>query len=83
VDKRGTRAVAEAYLKLLYTPEAQELAAKHYYRPTDEAILKKNAETFKELKLFKLDEVFGNWDKAQAAHFDDGGSFDQVYKPGK
>ena len=79
----GTRAVAEAYLKQLYSPEAQEIAAKHYYRPRDAAVAKKYAERFPEVKLFTVDELFGNWQKAQKTHFDDGGVFDQIYRPGK
>jgi sulfate/thiosulfate-binding protein len=82
VDKKRTRDVANAYLAFLYSPQAQEIAAKHYYRPSDAETLKRHAGTFKDLKLFTIEEVFGGWDKAQATHFDDGGTFDQVYKPG-
>jgi sulfate transport system substrate-binding protein len=83
VDRRGTRAVAEAYLKFLYTEEAQEIAAKHYYRPRDAKVAKRHANDFTKVKLFTIDEAFGGWDKAQAAHFSDGGVFDQIYTPGK
>ena len=80
VDKRGTRKVAEAYLKFLYTKEGQDIGAKRYYRPRDPEIAAKYAANFANVALFTIDEVFGGWDKAQKAHFDDGGSFDQVYQ---
>jgi sulfate transport system substrate-binding protein len=83
VDKHGTRAVAEAYLKELYTPEGQEIVAKHFYRPRDPAIAAKYQDKFPRLPLFTIDDVFGGWKKAQATHFADGGVFDQIYKPGK
>jgi len=79
VDKRGTREVATAYLQYLYTPEGQEIAAKHGYRPTDPATQAKYASKFPKLNLFTIDEVFGGWTKAQAAHFNDGGFFDKIY----
>jgi len=79
VDKRGTRAVAQAYLDYLYTPEGQEIAAKHYYRPIDATVAAKHAKSFHKLSLFTIDEVFGGWGKAQKTHFADGGVFDQVY----
>jgi sulfate/thiosulfate-binding protein len=82
-DKRGTRKVAEAYLQYLYTDEGQEIAAKNYYRPISEKVAKKYAAQFPKVKLFTIDEVFGGWSKAQKAHFADGGSFDQIYQPGK
>ena len=81
VDKHGTRAVAEAYLEYLYTPEGQEIAAKHYYRPRDAAVAAKYAAQFPKIKLFTIDEVFGGWTKAQKTHFADGGIFDQIYQP--
>ena len=83
VDKRGTRAVAEAYLKYLYTDEGQEIAARHYYRPTSEKIARKYAAQFPNVKLFRIDEVAGGWTRAQKVHFSDGGVFDQIYQPGK
>ena len=83
VDKRGTRKVAEAYLNYLYTPEGQEIAAKNYYRPRDPKIAAKYAKQFAKVNLITIDEVFGGWDKAQKTHFADGGSFDQIYLPGK
>jgi sulfate transport system substrate-binding protein len=83
VDKRGTRKVAEAYLKFLYTKEAQEIEAKNYYRPRDKDILAAHAKDFPSIKLYSLDEDFGGWTKAQTTHFADGGVFDQIYKPGQ
>ncbi len=81
VDKHGTRAVAEAYLKFLYSEAGQELAVKHHYRPRSAAVAKKHAGELANLKLFTVDQVFGGWQKAQAAHFADGGTFDQIYQP--
>jgi sulfate transport system substrate-binding protein len=81
VDKKGTRALAQAYLEYLYTPEGQELAAKHYYRPRLEAVAKKYASVFPKVNLITIDEVFGGWQKAQKTHFEDGGVFDQIYQP--
>jgi sulfate transport system substrate-binding protein len=84
VDKRGTRKVAEAYLKYLYSPEAQQLAAKHYYRPVNpEKADPVDIARFAKSKLFTIDQVFGGWLKAQKEHFSDGGIFDKVYQPGK
>lgn len=83
VDKRGTRAVAEAYLQYLYTDEGQEIAAQNYYRPVSDKVAKKYAAQFPKVKLFTIDEAFGGWAKAQKAHFADGGSFDQIYQPGR
>ena len=81
-DKHGTRAVAEAYLKFLYTPAAQDLAGKHYYRPYDEKAAAKYASVFPKVQTFTIDAEFGGWKKAQATHFADGGVFDQL-KVGK
>lgn len=83
VDKRGTRTVAEEYLKHLYAPESQELLARHHFRPRDAEVLKKHAQEFPALSLFTVDEVFGGWAKAQKEHFADGGSFDRIYAPGR
>ena len=83
VDKKGTRAVAEAYLQFLYSPEGQEIAARHHYRPRDAKIAAKYAGTFAQVKLFTIDEAFGGWQNAQKAHFADGGTFDQIYRPGQ
>jgi sulfate/thiosulfate-binding protein len=78
VNKRGTLEVAEAYLKYLYTPEGQEVAAKHYYRPRLDSIAKKYSEHFPNIKMFTIDEVFGGWQKAQQTHFNEGGVFDEI-----
>jgi sulfate/thiosulfate-binding protein len=83
VDKRGTRKVAQAYLEYLYSPEGQEIAARHYYRPRDAKIAAKYANNFAKVNLITIDEVFGGWDKAQKTHFADGGSFDRIYEPGR
>jgi sulfate/thiosulfate-binding protein len=83
VDKHGTRAVAEAYLKELYGPEGQEIAAKHYYRPRSADVLAKYKDRFPAIQLFTVDELFGGWAKAQPTHFNDGGLFDKIYKPSK
>jgi len=79
VDKRGTRAVAQAYLEYLYSPEGQDIAGQNYYRPIDPAAAAKFAKQYPKVSLFTIDEVFGGWAKAQKAHFADGGSFDKVY----
>lgn len=78
VDKRGTRKVAEAYLQFLYSPEGQEIAAKHYYRPRDAAVSVRYANAFPAVKLVTIDEAFGGWTRAQKTHFADGGVFDQI-----
>ena len=78
VDKKGTRKVATAYLEYLYTPQGQEIAGKHYYRPRDTKIAAKFAKQFSPVKLFTIDEVFGGWAKAQKTHFGDGGVFDLI-----
>ena len=81
--KHGTTEVAEAYLKHLYSPQGQQLAAKHFYRPVDKDLISvEQLQQFAQLTLFTIEEVFGGWKKAQAAHFDDGGVFDQIYQPG-
>ncbi len=79
VDKKGTRAVAEEYLRYLYSDEGQDLAGKHFYRPTSEKAQAKYARQFPKLALFKIEDAFGGWDKATRDHFADGGSFDQIY----
>jgi len=81
VDKKGTRAAAQAYLEFLYTPEGQDLAARNYYRPRLEAVAAKYAATFPKVNLVTIDGVFGGWQKAQKTHFADGGVFDQIYQP--
>jgi sulfate transport system substrate-binding protein len=80
VNKKGTAALAKAYLKYLYSPEAQELAVKHHFRPLDPELLKKNADRFQPLPLFSVAEIFGSWALAQKIHFADGGIFDQIYE---
>ncbi len=82
VDRKGTRAAAQAYLEYLYTPAAQEIIAANYYRATDKAVAAKYAKQFPALNLFTIDAVFGDWATAQKTHFADGGVFDQIYKPG-
>ena len=82
VDHKGTRKVAEAYLKYLYSDEGQDLEAKWFYRPRSTDVAARYDAQFKKLKLFTIDEKFGGWDKAQATHFADGGTFDQIYQPG-
>ncbi|GIM29786.1 sulfate transporter subunit [Clostridium polyendosporum] len=79
VDKKGTRKVAEAYLQYLYSDEGQEIAAKNFYRPRNEAVAKKYENQFPKINLFTIDDVFGGWTKAQKEHFSDGGIFDQIY----
>jgi sulfate transport system substrate-binding protein len=79
VDKRGTRKAAEAYLKFLYTPEGQALAAKHYYRPRNNAgVNAADLARFAKIKLFKLEDYFGSWTHAQKIHFSEGGMFDRM-----
>ncbi|SDN33674.1 sulfate ABC transporter substrate-binding protein [Bacillus sp. OK048] len=79
--KHGTEEVAKAYLDYLYTDEGQEIAAKNYYRPRTEAVAKKYEDQFPKINLFTIDEVFDGWKNAQKTHFDDGGVFDEIYKP--
>ncbi len=81
-DKHGTREVATAYLEYLYSPEGQEIAAKHYYRPRLKEVAAKHADEFPQVKLFTIQEEFGGWEKAQKEHFADGGVFDKIYQPG-
>jgi sulfate transport system substrate-binding protein len=83
VEKRGTRKVAQAYLEYLYTPEAQQIIARNFYRPIDAKVAAQFTNQFPKLALFTVDEVFGGWQKAQKVHFNDGGVFDQVYQPGR
>jgi sulfate/thiosulfate transport system substrate-binding protein len=78
VDRRGTRQVAEAYLQYLYAPAGQQLAAKHYFRPRDAAVLQQYREQFASLDLFTIDQAFGGWTKAHDTHFADGGVFDRI-----
>ena len=80
VKRHNTQAVAEAYLKYLYSEEGQEIAAKNYYRPTLESVAKKYEKQFPKINLITIDEVFGGWQKAQKVHFSDGGVFDEIYQ---
>jgi sulfate/thiosulfate transport system substrate-binding protein len=82
-DKRGTRAVAEAYLAFLYTEAGQDIAARNFYRPRNPKVASRYASTFPKLELVTIDQAFGGWTKAQPTHFGDGGQFDQLYTPGK
>jgi sulfate/thiosulfate transport system substrate-binding protein len=79
VDRKGTRRVAEEYLKYLYSPEGQEIAAKNYYRPRDRRVAARYARFFPKVRLVTIDGAFGGWRKAQKVHFADGGVFDQIY----
>ena len=79
VAKKGTADLAKAYLDFLYTDEAQEIAARHSIRPHSQAIQKKYAATFKPIKLFTVQELFGSLSEAQKVHFNDGGQFDKIY----
>jgi sulfate transport system substrate-binding protein len=81
VNKRGTAAVAKAYLDFLYTEQAQEIGAQKYFRPQLKSVVDKYAKQFPQVKLFTVNEVFGGWQKAQKTHFDNGGVFDQIYQP--
>ncbi|MGB6007848.1 sulfate ABC transporter substrate-binding protein [Castellaniella sp.] len=82
VDARGTRAVAQAYLEYLYSETGQEIAARHGYRPTSQAVAERHAREFPPVSLFRLTDVASNWAEAQKTHFADGGLFDQIYLPG-
>lgn len=82
VEKNGTRKVAEAYLKFLYSKEGQEIAGKNFYRPRDPEVAAKYAKVFPKVELITIDAEFGGWQKAQKEHFNDGGVFDAIYKPG-
>jgi sulfate transport system substrate-binding protein len=79
VDKRKTRAVAQAYLEYSYSEEGQEIAAKNFYRVHSPTVAARYTAQFPQIKLFTIDEVFGGWQKAQKIHFADGGVFDQIY----
>ena len=78
VDKKGSRKVATAYLKYLYSKEGQEIAGKHYYRPRDPQVAAKYSKQFAKVKLITIDKVFGGWRNAQKTHFNDGGTFDEI-----
>ncbi|MDB5727074.1 MAG: thiosulfate transporter subunit [Noviherbaspirillum sp.] len=80
VDRKGIRKQATAYLQYLYSEPAQEIIAKHYFRPRSANVAKKYEASFKPIQLFTVDEVFGGWKAAQKKHFDDGGEFDKIYQ---
>jgi sulfate/thiosulfate-binding protein len=80
VDKKGTRDLAEAYLQYLYSEEGQEIAAKNFYRPTNQKVAAKYAKQFPAITLFRIDDAFGGWKNAHKTHFADGGTFDQIYQ---
>jgi sulfate transport system substrate-binding protein len=80
VDQRGTRAVAEAYLKFLWSPDGQEIAARHFFRPRLAEVARRYQATFPTVQTFTIQEMFGGWAKAQKVHFDDGGVFDQIFQ---
>jgi sulfate/thiosulfate-binding protein len=82
VDKHGTRAAAEGYLKFLYSDEGQEIGARHHYRPRNPGVFARHAAEFPKLKLISVDEAFGGWQTAHKTHFADGAIFDQIYQPG-
>lgn len=82
--KRGTSEVAKAYLEHLYSPAGQQLAARHFFRPAiSDSLSAEQQQTFARVELFTIEQVFGDWRKTQAEHFDDGGVFDRIYQPGK
>jgi len=83
VDRHKSRAAAEAFVKFLYTPQAQEIEAKDFYRPRNAEILAKYKNQFPNIPLATVDGDFGGWQKAQTTHFADGGIFDKIYQPGK
>src|SRR5690606_16363692 len=82
-EKKGTSEVAKAYLEYLYTPEAQEIIAKNFYRPIDSAVQEKYAAAFPQLRLVTVDDAFGGWQSAQKRFFGDGGVFDAIYAGGR
>jgi sulfate transport system substrate-binding protein len=83
VDRKGTRKTAEDYLKFLYTPDAQEIIARNYFRPRNPQVAAKYKAQFRNLPLFTIDRNFGGWAKAQALHFNEGGLFDQIFEAAK
>ena len=83
VAKHGTATVAKAYVEYLYSEAGQQIAAKHFFRPRLASVAKQYARQFPDISLFTIDELFGGWQKAQKEHFADGGTFDQIYQPGR
>jgi sulfate transport system substrate-binding protein len=81
VARKGTEKAAQAYLKFLYSAQAQEIIAENYYRPISKAVLAKHADEFGSLELFSPEKVFGSWSQITKTHFADGGVFDQIYQP--
>jgi len=81
--RHGTKSLAQAYLEYLYTPEGQEIAARHHYRPRLASVAARYADKFPKMNLFTIDEVFGGWEKAQKIHFSDNGIFDQIFQSGR
>ncbi|OES43465.1 sulfate ABC transporter substrate-binding protein [Domibacillus iocasae] len=80
-EKKGTAEVAQAYLEYLYTEKGQEIAAENYYRPRNEEVLAKHEDQFPDINLVTIDKDFGGWKEAQEKHFNDGGTFDEIYQP--
>jgi sulfate transport system substrate-binding protein len=80
VDRKGTRAVAEAYLDYLYTPEGQDIVARNFFRPTNAEVAGRYLEQFPKIRMFTVDDVFGGWARAQAEHFADGGIYDRLFQ---
>jgi sulfate/thiosulfate-binding protein len=80
VDRKGTRAVAEAYLEYLYTPEGQDIVARHFFRPTNPVVVERYTTQFPQTRLFTVDSAFGGWAKAQSDHFGDGGTYDRLFE---
>jgi sulfate/thiosulfate transport system substrate-binding protein len=80
VDRKGTRAAAEAYLRFLYTEEAQEVLAHHRYRPIDDAVRERHAAELPAIRLFSVSTVAGGWGEAQRKFFAEGGEFDRIYE---
>jgi sulfate transport system substrate-binding protein len=81
VDRKGTREVAESYLRFMYTPEAQEIIAKHHYRPVDAQVLARHRDELPEVTLFPITDVAKDWDDAQQRFFAEGAEFDQLIVP--
>jgi sulfate/thiosulfate-binding protein len=81
VDRKGTRKAAEAYLQFLYTPQGQEIVAKHHYRPRLKEVANQHRAKFKQIEMVTIDKDFGGWAKAQKTHFSEDGTFDQIYTP--
>ena len=79
VDRKGTRAIAEAYLDYLYSPEGQDIVARNFFRPSDPTVAERYAEQFPPMKLFTVDVAFGGWARAQSEHFADGGIYDRLF----